>query len=115
MPRRWAVSAPDYVSAHQKESLPKTIAIDSFCPGHSFSPLNLASRRVRQAKRPAMRLVNKTAVIYGAGGAIRGAVAGAFAREGETHFLTGRNQAEALAGSLSDSTGPEQSRRKEFQ
>jgi len=39
-----------------------------------------------------VRLVNKTAVIYGAGGAIGGAVARAFAREGAILFLTGRSQ-----------------------
>jgi NAD(P)-dependent dehydrogenase (short-subunit alcohol dehydrogenase family) len=38
-------------------------------------------------------LKNKVAVIYGAGGAIGGAVAGAFAREGATLFLTGRKRA----------------------
>jgi NAD(P)-dependent dehydrogenase (short-subunit alcohol dehydrogenase family) len=38
-----------------------------------------------------MLLTNKTAVIYGAGGAIGGAVARAFAREGAQVFLTGRN------------------------
>ncbi len=38
-----------------------------------------------------MRLENKNAVIYGAGGAIGSAVARAFAREGATVFLTGRN------------------------
>ena len=37
-----------------------------------------------------MMLENKTAVIYGAGGAIGGAVARAFAREGATLFLPGR-------------------------
>jgi NAD(P)-dependent dehydrogenase (short-subunit alcohol dehydrogenase family) len=40
-----------------------------------------------------MLLENKTAVIYAAGGAIGGAVARAFAREGATLFLTGRNLA----------------------
>ncbi len=40
-----------------------------------------------------MLLEDKTAVIYGAGGAIGGAVARAFAREGATVFLTGRNAA----------------------
>jgi NAD(P)-dependent dehydrogenase (short-subunit alcohol dehydrogenase family) len=40
-----------------------------------------------------MLLENKTAVIYAAGGAIGGAVARAFAREGATLFLTGRNVA----------------------
>ena len=40
-----------------------------------------------------MRLRKKNAVIYGASGAIGGAVARAFAREGATVFLTGRNQA----------------------
>ena len=36
-------------------------------------------------------LANKNAVIYGAGGAIGGAIARAFAREGARVFLTGRN------------------------
>src|SRR5229473_3609968 len=40
-----------------------------------------------------MLLKNKTTVIYGAGGAIGGAVARAFAREGAKLFLTGRNLA----------------------
>jgi NAD(P)-dependent dehydrogenase (short-subunit alcohol dehydrogenase family) len=40
-----------------------------------------------------MLLDNKTAVIYGAGGAIGGAVAQAFAREGARLFLTGRDVA----------------------
>jgi NAD(P)-dependent dehydrogenase (short-subunit alcohol dehydrogenase family) len=40
-----------------------------------------------------MMLENKVAVIYGAGGAIGGAVARAFAREGARLFLTGRHRA----------------------
>lgn len=40
-----------------------------------------------------MRLEGKTAVIYGAGGGIGGAVAQAFAREGARVFLTGRQKA----------------------
>lgn len=40
-----------------------------------------------------MMLPDKVAVIYGAGGAIGGAVARAFAREGAKLFLTGRHQA----------------------
>jgi NAD(P)-dependent dehydrogenase (short-subunit alcohol dehydrogenase family) len=46
-----------------------------------------------------MLLNEKVAVIYGAGGAIGGAVARAFAREGATLFLTGRHLApvEAVA------------------
>lgn len=40
-----------------------------------------------------MLLQNKNAVIYGGGGAIGGAVARAFAREGATVFLAGRTQA----------------------
>jgi NAD(P)-dependent dehydrogenase (short-subunit alcohol dehydrogenase family) len=43
-----------------------------------------------------MLLENKTAVIYGAGGAIGAAVAHAFAREGATLILTGRNDVDAL-------------------
>jgi NAD(P)-dependent dehydrogenase (short-subunit alcohol dehydrogenase family) len=46
-----------------------------------------------------MMLTDKVAVVYGAGGAIGGAVARAFASEGATVFLTGRLQApvEAIA------------------
>jgi NAD(P)-dependent dehydrogenase (short-subunit alcohol dehydrogenase family) len=46
-----------------------------------------------------MMLKDKVAVIYGAGGAIGGAVARAFAREGAKLFLTGRHRApfEAVA------------------
>ena len=40
-----------------------------------------------------MMLKNKVAVIYGAGGAIGGAVARAFASEGAKLFLTGRHRA----------------------
>src|ERR1700678_3484875 len=40
-----------------------------------------------------MTLKNKVAVIYGAGGAIGGAVARAFAGEGAKVFLTGRDRA----------------------
>src|SRR5690348_10735286 len=40
-----------------------------------------------------MRLENKSAVIYGANGGIGAAVAQAFAREGATLFLAGRNLA----------------------
>jgi NAD(P)-dependent dehydrogenase (short-subunit alcohol dehydrogenase family) len=44
-------------------------------------------------KEPDMMLNDKIAVIYGAGGAIGGAVAHAFAREGAKLFLTGRGRA----------------------
>jgi NAD(P)-dependent dehydrogenase (short-subunit alcohol dehydrogenase family) len=40
-------------------------------------------------KRMDMLLTNKNAVIYGAGGAIGGAIARAFAREGAKVFLAG--------------------------
>jgi len=40
-----------------------------------------------------MMLKDKVAVVYGAGGAIGGAVARAFARDGATVFLTGRQRA----------------------
>jgi NAD(P)-dependent dehydrogenase (short-subunit alcohol dehydrogenase family) len=42
-------------------------------------------------------LSRKTAVIYGAGGAIGGAVARAFAQEGASVFLTGRNLSSVAA------------------
>jgi NAD(P)-dependent dehydrogenase (short-subunit alcohol dehydrogenase family) len=44
-----------------------------------------------------MLLKDKTAVIYGAGGAVGGAVARAFAKEGAKVFLTGRNLASVAA------------------
>src|SRR5262249_81981 len=46
-----------------------------------------------QNKETRMILKNKVAVIYGAGGAIGGAVARAFAAEGAKLFLTGRHLA----------------------
>ena len=52
-------------------------------------------------------LKNKVAVIYGAGGAIGGAVARAFAREGARVFLTGRLRApvEAVAKDVVSASG----------
>src|SRR5215210_7061283 len=54
-----------------------------------------------------MLLEEKTAVIYGAGGAIGGAVARAFAREGAKLFLTGRLRApvEAVAEDIVSAGG----------
>jgi NAD(P)-dependent dehydrogenase (short-subunit alcohol dehydrogenase family) len=55
-----------------------------------------------------MLLQNKNAVIYGGGGAIGGAVARAFAREGAKVFLTGRALAklDAVAREISAAGGP---------
>jgi Enoyl-(Acyl carrier protein) reductase len=54
-----------------------------------------------------MLLEHKKAVIYGAGGAIGGAVARAFAREGATVFLAGRTRApvEAIAREIAAAGG----------
>src|SRR5262245_2756994 len=54
-----------------------------------------------------MLLQNKNAVIYGAGGAVGGAVARAFAREGAKLFLTGRlrAQVEAVAKDIVSASG----------
>ena len=54
-----------------------------------------------------MTLRQKVAVIYGAGGAIGGAVARAFARDGAMVFVTGRDQGplEALAGEINAAGG----------
>jgi NAD(P)-dependent dehydrogenase (short-subunit alcohol dehydrogenase family) len=54
-----------------------------------------------------MMLKDKVAVIYGAGGALGGAVARAFAREGATLFLTGRHRApvEAVAKEVNSAGG----------
>jgi len=57
-----------------------------------------------------MMLKDKVAVIYGGGGAIGGAVARAFAREGAKVFLTGRRQAavEAVAKDIVSAGGSAQ-------
>jgi len=54
-----------------------------------------------------MLLEKKNAVIYGAGGAVGGAVARAFAREGARVFLAGRSRApiEAVASEISQAGG----------
>jgi NAD(P)-dependent dehydrogenase (short-subunit alcohol dehydrogenase family) len=54
-----------------------------------------------------MMLKDKVAVIYGAGGAIGGAVARAFAREGAALFLTGRRRApvDAVAQDVASAGG----------
>ena len=54
-----------------------------------------------------MLLQNKSAVIYGAGGAVGGAIARAFAREGAKVFLAGRRLApvEEVAREISDAGG----------
>src|SRR5262245_58723277 len=54
-----------------------------------------------------MLLTNKVAVIYGAGGAIGGAVARAFARDGATLFLTGRHRSsvDAVAEKIVSAAG----------
>jgi NAD(P)-dependent dehydrogenase (short-subunit alcohol dehydrogenase family) len=58
-------------------------------------------------KEPVMMLKDKVAVIYGAGGAIGGAVARAFASEGANLFLTGHNLApvEAVAKDIVSAGG----------
>ena len=54
-----------------------------------------------------MLLENTNAVIYGGGGAIGGAVARAFGREGATVFLAGRTQEplDAVARDIRDAGG----------
>ncbi len=54
-----------------------------------------------------MLLEDKVAVIYGAGGAIGGAIARAFARDGARLFLTGRRRApvEAVAKEIVSAGG----------
>ena len=58
-------------------------------------------------------LKNKSAVIYGAGGAIGEAVARAFAREGANVFLAGRTLAklDAIAGDICAAGGVAEGRR----
>jgi len=58
-------------------------------------------------RRTRMLLEGKSAVIYGAGGSIGGAVARAFAREGATVFLAGRTRArlEELASEIRSAGG----------
>ena len=60
-----------------------------------------------------MMLKDKVAVIYGAGGAIGGAVALAFAREGAKVFVTGRylEPVEAVAKDIVSAGDPPRRRR----
>ena len=60
-----------------------------------------------------MLLENKTAVIYGGGGSIGGAVARAFAREGARVFLAGRTPAtlDAVAEEIRSAGGRARRRR----
>ncbi|HXJ62389.1 MAG TPA: SDR family NAD(P)-dependent oxidoreductase, partial [Actinomycetota bacterium] len=54
-----------------------------------------------------MLLENRTAVVHGAGGPVGRAVAGAFAREGATVFLTGRTAEplEPVAAEIAETGG----------
>jgi 3-oxoacyl-[acyl-carrier protein] reductase len=63
--------------------------------------------RTLQITEIPMLLRGKTAVVYGAGGAIGGAVAKAFAREGAKVFLTGRHakSLQPIAQEISDAGG----------
>src|SRR5262249_41216536 len=54
------------------------------------------ARRQSHRKEPDMLLQDKVAVIYGAGGAIGGAVARAFEAEGANVFATSREEGDAL-------------------
>src|SRR6516164_998742 len=66
-----------------------------------------AARRCAPALEETMLLAEKVAVLYGASGNVGRAVARAFAREGATVFLTGRDRPslESLAGSLGSEGG----------
>jgi NAD(P)-dependent dehydrogenase (short-subunit alcohol dehydrogenase family) len=57
-------------------------------PDPAFDPPRQGTARRREQE---MLLKDKVAVIYGAGGAVGGAVARAFATDGATTFLTGRH------------------------
>ncbi|HZA80365.1 MAG TPA: SDR family oxidoreductase, partial [Actinomycetes bacterium] len=82
--------------------------IDQLAEGVLVAHVPLTDQTVRSRRdrcldeheEPKMMLKDKVAVIYGAGGAIGGAVARAFAREGAELYLTGRLRApvEAVAG-----------------
>jgi NAD(P)-dependent dehydrogenase (short-subunit alcohol dehydrogenase family) len=65
-------------------------AVTAQFPNLAVSASSLALFEHR--KEPEMMLTDKVAVIYGAGGAIGGAVARAFAREGAKVFLAGRQR-----------------------
>jgi NAD(P)-dependent dehydrogenase (short-subunit alcohol dehydrogenase family) len=60
-----------------------------------------------QGEEPAVMLTGRVAVIYGAAGAIGGAVTRAFAREGARLFLTGRRRAavDAIAADVGSTGG----------
>jgi 3-oxoacyl-[acyl-carrier protein] reductase len=69
--------------------------------------VNASTRRPGPNRRDVVLLEGRNAVIYGGGGAIGGAVARAFAREGARVFLAGRTLAglEAVAADIRDAGG----------
>ena len=80
-------------TAYSRRTARRTVAarMDRLPPSSSMP--RCLHRRPRHTKEPEMILKDKVAVIYGAGGAVGGAVARAFATEGANVFLTGRSLA----------------------
>src|SRR5262249_28244035 len=88
--------------APQRLHIATTETTRTSCQSRSWRPAQAAEEgsldtrspaRARHRKEPEMILQDKVAVIYGAGGAIGGAVARAFAAEGARLFLAGRHRA----------------------
>src|SRR5262249_37726487 len=80
-----------------------------YMPGFRLKTSLIAEAEMSPQTRRSERslLDGKNAVVYGAGGAIGGAVARAFAREGAKVFLTGRSAAgvEAVANEIRGAGG----------
>jgi NAD(P)-dependent dehydrogenase (short-subunit alcohol dehydrogenase family) len=73
----------------------------------SRSHTGISEEKITTHQEDTMLLEKKNAIIYGAGGAVGGAIARAFAREGARVFLTGRTQAslDTVAQEIADLGG----------
>ena len=100
-----AKSWAEQVAGRSSAALPDVSSGPGLPPGPSFrcrvrrfrrAPFDVALGRPQRRDRD-MLLKDKVAVIYGAGGAVGGATARAFAREGATVFLAGRTEAKLAA------------------
>jgi hypothetical protein len=102
----WGAHSPDVAVSASSAARTNRTSADGEGGGHAqtdFRPSVVIMRwavvTTRAQEGPRDDAEGKAAVIYGAGGAIGGAVARAFALEGARLFLTGRSQApvEAVA------------------
>src|SRR5918999_3323114 len=118
-PSSWSSRVDPSMSVNRKVTVP--VGSSAICAGNVARPelanirsdggpiglCWLVSREGPDRWEDEVLLENKTAVVYGGGGSVGGAVARAFARERAHVFLTGRTSAalDAVAEDISDAGG----------